>query len=75
MAQEEEEEIFDVERADLLVKELRKVFNSGKTKSYEWRMLQLKSILKMIEEKEREIIKALYNDLSKPEQEAFIAEV
>lgn len=75
MAEEEEEEIFDVERADLLVKELRKVFNSGKTKSYEWRMLQLKSILKMIEEKEREIIKALYNDLSKPEQEAFIAEV
>ncbi|KAM7499399.1 hypothetical protein LguiA_023813 [Lonicera macranthoides] len=72
---EEEEEIFDVERADLLVKELRKVFNSGKTKSYEWRMLQLKSILKMIEEKEREIIKALYNDLSKPEQEAFIAEI
>lgn len=72
---EEEKEAFDVKRADLLVKDLRKIFHTGKTKSYEWRVSQLKSILKMLEERERDIIKALHKDLSKPEFEAFISEV
>ncbi|KAK3022526.1 hypothetical protein RJ639_046742 [Escallonia herrerae] len=72
---EVEKETFDVEKADLLVKELRKVYRSGKTKSYEWRVSQLKSILKMVEEKEKDIIKALQEDLSKPELEAYISEI
>ena len=66
---------FDVDKTALIVKELRESFNSGRTKSYEWRISQLKSIEKMIDENEKEITEALHKDLSKPELEAFIAEV
>ncbi|KAK7247613.1 hypothetical protein RIF29_42499 [Crotalaria pallida] len=71
----EEKQIFDGEKAALLVKELRKNFDSGKTKSYEWRVSQLEGIAKMLEEKEKEIAEALYKDLSKPALEAFITEI
>ncbi|XP_059432050.1 aldehyde dehydrogenase family 3 member I1, chloroplastic-like isoform X2 [Corylus avellana] len=66
---------FDVDKTALLVKELRESFNSGRTKSYEWRISQLKSIDKMIDENEKKITEALHKDLSKPELEAFIAEI
>ncbi|KAK9266228.1 hypothetical protein L1049_012432 [Liquidambar formosana] len=75
MAEEVEKQTFDVERAALLVQELRGSFNSGKTKDYEWRISQLKGIAKMVEEKEQEIIQALHEDLSKPESEAFVSEI
>lgn len=75
VAEVEENKTFDLERAGLLVEELRKSFNSGRTKSYEWRMLQLNNIARMLDEKEKDIIEALYKDLSKPELEAFISEV
>ena len=71
----EEKQAFDGEKANLLVKELRKNFNSGRTKSYEWRISQLESIVKMLEEKEKDITDALQKDLSKPAFEAFISEV
>ncbi|XP_028770308.1 aldehyde dehydrogenase family 3 member H1 isoform X1 [Neltuma alba] len=71
----EEKQVFDGETANLLVKELRKNFNSGRTKSYEWRISQLESIAKMLEEKEEDIIEALQKDLAKPAFEAFISEV
>ncbi|XP_058186488.1 aldehyde dehydrogenase family 3 member H1-like isoform X2 [Rhododendron vialii] len=63
------------ERASALVKELRECFNTGKTKNYEWRVSQLENILKMIEQREKDILSALHKDLSKPQQEAFISEV
>ena len=72
---EEAKQTFDVDKAAVLVNGLRKTFSSGKTKSYEWRMSQLESISKMIDEKEKEIIEALHKDLSKPELEAFLSEV
>lgn len=59
----------------MLVKELRKSFDSGKTRSYEWRISQLEGIAKMLDEKEKEIINALDKDISKPALEAFITEV
>lgn len=71
----EEKQVFDKEKADLLVKELRKSFDSGKTRSYEWRISQLEGIAKMLDEKEKEIINALDKDISKPALEAFITEV
>lgn len=73
--EEEMEQAFDARKAALLVQELRKSFNSGKTKSYEWRAAQLQSISKMIDEREKEIIQALQLDLSKPELEAFVSEI
>ena len=72
---EEAKQTFDVDKAAVLVNGLRKTFSSGKTKSYEWRMSQLESISKMIDEKEKEIIEALHKDLLKPELEAFLSEV
>uniref|UniRef100_A0A2P2LRG1 Aldehyde dehydrogenase family 3 member I1ic-like n=1 Tax=Rhizophora mucronata TaxID=61149 RepID=A0A2P2LRG1_RHIMU len=71
----EEKRSFGANEAGLLVTELRQQFNSGKTKSYEWRVSQLKGIVKMVEDKEKEIAEALHMDLDKPELEAFVSEV
>ncbi|KAL5555205.1 hypothetical protein UlMin_037441 [Ulmus minor] len=71
----EEKETFDSKKAEFLIKDLQKVYKSGRTKSYEWRISQLKSISKMLEEKEKDIAEALYKDLAKPQLEAFIAEI
>ncbi|KAB1210490.1 Aldehyde dehydrogenase family 3 member I1, chloroplastic [Morella rubra] len=75
MVEVEDKPEFDIDKAASLVKDLRKTFNSGKTSNYEWRMSQLKSIERMIEEKERDITEALHKDLSKPGFEAFVAEI
>lgn len=76
MADEEKNgAIFDSEAAGLLVKEVRDVFNSGKTKNYDWRISQLKGILKMVEDNENDIMEALDSDLSKPQLEVFISEI
>eukprot|EP00257_Ricinus_communis_P006976 XP_002522917.2 aldehyde dehydrogenase family 3 member I1, chloroplastic [Ricinus communis] len=72
---EEEKKAFDENEAALLVKELRENFNCNKTKSYRWRVSQLESIKKMIEEKEKDISEALYKDLAKPELEALTTEI
>ncbi|XP_039038598.1 aldehyde dehydrogenase family 3 member H1-like [Hibiscus syriacus] len=72
---EEVKSTFDADEAAVLVNKLRKTFNSGKTKSYEWRISQLESISKMVDEKEKEIIEALYEDLSKPQLEAYLSEI
>uniref|UniRef100_A0A6N2MJ18 Aldehyde dehydrogenase domain-containing protein n=1 Tax=Salix viminalis TaxID=40686 RepID=A0A6N2MJ18_SALVM len=71
---EEEKKTFDANEAALLVKELNESFRTGKTKSYEWRVSQLKSIEKMVVEREKDICEALYINLSKPEFEAFVSE-
>ncbi|KAJ1391514.1 Aldehyde/histidinol dehydrogenase [Sesbania bispinosa] len=75
MEEVQEKPIFDGEKAALLVKELRQSFDSGKTKSYKWRISQLEGIVKMLEERENDIITALDKDLSKPGFEAFLSEV
>ncbi|KAG4998869.1 Aldehyde dehydrogenase family 3 member I1, chloroplastic [Glycine soja] len=75
MPELEEKQVFDGEKANLLVKDLRKSFDSGMTKSYGWRVSQLEAIAKMLEEKEKEITEALYKDLGKPRLEAFITEI
>ncbi|KAF3599169.1 hypothetical protein F2Q69_00032897 [Brassica cretica] len=70
-----QESAFDGKEAALLVDELRTNFNTGRTRSYEWRISQLQNIAKMIDEKEKCITEALHQDLSKPELEAFLAEL
>ncbi|KAI5589235.1 hypothetical protein BDE02_05G148700 [Populus trichocarpa] len=72
---EEENTVFDVEAANVLTKELRDVFDSGKTRSYEWRISQLKSIVKMCDEHEEDIVDALRQDLSKPQLESIVYEL
>ncbi|PRQ26583.1 putative aldehyde dehydrogenase (NAD(+)) [Rosa chinensis] len=66
---------FGSKEAAAMVKELRESYGSGKTRSYEWRVSQLKNIEKMTEYHEQEIIEALRSDLSKPEFESYIQEI
>ena len=47
------------------VEKMRSVFNSGRTKSIEWRKRQLEAIVRMIDEKEDEMCDAMKKDLNK----------
>ncbi|HPI45110.1 MAG TPA: aldehyde dehydrogenase family protein, partial [Tenuifilaceae bacterium] len=53
----------------------REFFDSGNTKSYEFRVAQLKALRKAIVESETEILNALYKDMHKPKFEAFTSEI
>ncbi|KAG5525084.1 hypothetical protein RHGRI_031683 [Rhododendron griersonianum] len=72
---EEKKPAFDSKAASSLVKDLRDAFGTGKTRGYEWRASQLRSLLKMLNERENDIIEALRSDLSKPVLEAYVTEV
>ncbi|XP_058724525.1 aldehyde dehydrogenase family 3 member H1-like isoform X1 [Vicia villosa] len=67
--------VFDSEEALATVNILREAFVSGKTRSYEWRVSQLKALLELTEKHEQEIFDALFSDLAKSEAEAFIQEI
>ncbi|XP_047321915.1 aldehyde dehydrogenase family 3 member H1-like [Impatiens glandulifera] len=68
-------EVFGSKDASSLVDKLRATFAGGKTKIYEWRVAQLKCLMKMINDHETDIIDALRSDLSKPVTEAFVSEL
>ncbi|CAN4097738.1 unnamed protein product [Withania somnifera] len=61
--------------AEAMMKELRETYASGKTKKYEWRVSQLKALLKIADNHEKDIVDALKSDLSKPELESFVHEI
>ncbi|XP_038700347.1 aldehyde dehydrogenase family 3 member H1-like [Tripterygium wilfordii] len=71
----EEEKVFDAEAASSMMEKLRESFSSGRTRSYEWRVTQLKNILRFCDEREQDIVDALRKDLSKPEFESIIYEI
>ncbi|KAH8959708.1 hypothetical protein BDL97_06G091600 [Sphagnum fallax] len=58
-----------------LLSELRRTFQSGRTKSQEWRLEQLHALLKMVMEQEDEIAKALSLDLGKSAYETYSCEL
>ena len=58
-----------------LISGLNKAFASGKSRPIEWRIRQLKGLLKMYEENETIFTEALHKDLHKPKWEAVGAEV
>ncbi|XP_004498346.1 aldehyde dehydrogenase family 3 member H1 isoform X2 [Cicer arietinum] len=68
-------EVFGSEEAFATVKDLRVTFDSGKTRSYKWRVSQLKALFDLTEGHEKEIVASLYSDLSKSETESFIQEI
>ncbi|CAK9325423.1 unnamed protein product [Citrullus colocynthis] len=70
-----ETKVFDAAAATELVKELRGSFGSGNTRSYEWRVAQLESLLKLSVDHEEDICDALRSDLSKPALESVIHEI
>merc|ERR1712223_2162622 len=64
-----------MESYTMLIENLRKNFKSGITKTKEYRLAQLKNLMKMYEEGESELIAALKEDLGKPTAEAMMYEV
>ena len=58
-----------------LVEDLRATFKSGTTKSREYRLQQLKSLKKLYEAGETELVNALKEDLGKPFTEAVVYEI
>jgi aldehyde dehydrogenase (NAD+) len=58
-----------------LAQGLRANFRTGRTRPAEWRTAQLKSLVRMIEEKEDDISNALHADLAKPRMESYLHEV
>ncbi|XP_022850277.1 aldehyde dehydrogenase-like [Olea europaea var. sylvestris] len=58
-----------------MMKELRGTYASGKPKSYEWRVSQLRALLKIADHHEKEIAEALRCDLNKPDHESFVYEI
>jgi len=63
------------EEIEEVVKRLRRGFESERTLAYNWRIQQLKQIVKMIEENETRILDALHKDLGKSKTEGFLTEV
>lgn len=53
----------------------RSFFDNGWTRSYEFRIEQLKKLKQAIKRNEKQIIEALYLDLHKPEYEAYTSEI
>lgn len=57
-----------------LMKDLRSTFASGRTRSYEWRVAQLKALMLFMEENEQKINDCLYEDLHKHQLETKVME-
>ncbi len=62
-------------KIDFEVEKLRRQFESGKTKSYEYRRNFLKRLYEKIKEEEKTIEKALKSDLNKSEFESYMSEI
>jgi acyl-CoA reductase-like NAD-dependent aldehyde dehydrogenase len=73
MASENEETT--VAAVPQIVKNLQRTVRSGITRTAEWRMQQLRAILKLVQENEERIIQVLAQDIGKPAHEAFLTEV
>ncbi|XP_067656195.1 aldehyde dehydrogenase family 3 member B1-like isoform X1 [Haliotis asinina] len=57
-----------------VVRSLRQVFRTGRTKTYEWRYAQLSAMLKMMDDNKDRITAALKKDLNKHKIESLIFE-
>ena len=51
------------------------VFDTGKTRSIEWRLAQLNAIDQMLSEQQESFKAALARDLGKPETESWLLEI
>lgn len=58
-----------------VVNELRNTFNSGKTKSVNYRIKQLKALLNLLDENTDLIVEALHKDLQKSKIESILMEI
>ncbi len=58
-----------------ITQNLRSYFDSDVTRSYKWRKKQLKALIRMLETEREAFEEALYKDLGKTAQEAWITEI
>jgi aldehyde dehydrogenase (NAD+) len=61
--------------AEVVNKSLRTTFESGRTRSWEWRHEQLGGLRRMLEERDADFVEALRADLGRPAMEAFAADL
>jgi aldehyde dehydrogenase (NAD+) len=61
--------------AELKVKALRDYFHSHATRPYQWRMSQLGQVIKLLDEKETELMDALMKDSGKAEFTAYSGDI
>ena len=57
------------------VNDLRTYFNTGSTRSYEWRVGQLDAVVRLVEENEEALMKALMEDSGKADFTAYSGDV
>jgi aldehyde dehydrogenase (NAD+) len=57
------------------VAQLRATFRSGRTKPLEWRLAQLDAIVRLVTERESEMVAALADDLGRPAVDAWLADL
>ncbi|RVW32783.1 Aldehyde dehydrogenase family 3 member F1 [Vitis vinifera] len=65
----------EIENLEPDLEELRESYRSGKTKEASWRKSQLKGLLTLLKEQEKDIFKALEQDLGKHYAESYRDEV
>ncbi|HET9731392.1 MAG TPA: aldehyde dehydrogenase family protein [Acidimicrobiales bacterium] len=58
-----------------VVGRLRSSYDAGVTRSMEWRRAQLRAFLRLLDEGERELVRALGQDMGKPPIEAWTTEI
>ncbi len=61
--------------AEVLNKALRTTFETGRTRTLEWRRAQLQGLRRMLEERDGELVAALGEDLGRPAMEAFTGDI
>ena len=60
---------------DKIINDLRNFFNTNNTKSFEFRLNNLKKLLNIVKANEDKIYEALYKDLNKSKEESYLSEL
>jgi len=60
---------------DGVLAEVRRVFNSGRTRPLPWRLEQLRAIERLVDERESEIAEALASDLGRSAPDAWLGDI
>ncbi|MGH3627806.1 MAG: aldehyde dehydrogenase family protein, partial [Sciscionella sp.] len=66
---------FGAEDARLVVDRLRATFATGRTRSVEWRLRQLRGLLRLVTERESDIASALAADLGRNAHDSWFGDV
>lgn len=66
---------FSSKNPEEIVKHLKNTFESGKTKSIDFRLKQIKALGKLLEENTDKIVQVLEKDLKKPKVETILTEI